>query len=109
MTEFPKIKGIEWVEGQVSPSIIKVPIKLVDKKASDMELKNIPEFDHYQYIDLTKVSVLRHFFSDGDDSETPSDHECIIWISGMENGIVVDIGLQPVLEAWLFHKTWFLT
>ena len=103
MNIFPEIEGVEWVT-TVSPSLVKLPITLVDREAMQLDLKEIPEMEGFMFFDLAKLSAIKDYYPKGED--TPSKTKCVADFTGIDS-IELNLGTQNLLDAWIFHKTWF--
>ena len=104
----PKIEGITWVDKDI-PEIISVPISLEDKKLAQMKVElgldniDISFIKVEQFIDLSKLAGLRHYYSKSHEEHNPN--ECLVDVEGMFD-FVADIPRDNLLEAWIYYKRW---
>lgn len=105
MTTFPEIKGLTWVMND-DPSLVVVNVTLVSKKKQDLGIEgmDLGEFLTDQYVDFSKLTMVRNWYPDGSEENQPSKIECLAHFSGVDEGIVLTIPRKNLIEAWMFYK-----
>lgn len=100
MSEFPKIKGITWMD-ETAPDIIGVDVVLVHRLSRELGLKEIPTEPSIVYIDLSKLAGVRKWYPEGEDE--PSEIESSVDVEGVDN-FIASVTVKNMLEAWMFNK-----
>lgn len=95
---------LEWVD-EAHPEILRVPITLESRQHRNLGLDGeVPNFQTFQYIDMSKLTSLRHCFLTED--ETPDEDTCLIYTGAESDGLMVDVPLSDMMKMWLKHKKW---
>ena len=77
---------LEWVD-ESHPEILRVPITLESRQHRNLGLDGeAPNFQTFQYIDMSKLTSLRHCFLT--EEEKPDEDTCLICLSEMDQGSV---------------------
>lgn len=98
---FPEIKGITY-ECPANPSLITVPIRLLNAAQVDMGLDKVERTICSETIDLDKLMTIRSVYTRGIDSEVV-ENECMIMLADEEH--IVLVSRANMLKAWIFNKT----
>ena len=101
MREFPKIKGLKRIS-QDCPDIVSIPVQMERVSLVDMGLPSPIELLD-MYLDLSKLAGVKEWWEK--DAPEASSTECVADFVGI-NSLVLNIGKEELLKAWLFYKTW---
>lgn len=102
MTNFPKIKGLEWVSENY-PDLVIINVALESTAHVELGIRNfVPEQMVTTYhLDLSRLAGIRNWYEKGEDEA--SETECLADFSGV-NSLVLTIEKKELIKAWMFYK-----